>query len=306
MTILLRRILLIIALCVAPLAHAENTAPNMLLLGASLAKDSLVLVGERGMILRSTDSEKSWQRIETGSSAAITSVSFAADGLHGWVAGHDALILATDDGGTTWSTAYQGDNREDSFLDILVVNNFTIIAIGAYGYYVESRDGGHTWKARTIQDEDSHLNRITRAADGTLYVAGERGTLLFSADNGLNWQNISAPYQGSFYGILPLQNGKLLAHGLRGHIYLSENQGEDWTRVLIDSHPLLSVSYQLPDEIIILAGQSRAFLISKDGGATFLPWSGVKITTGLAAMIQSTDGKLWCLGEAGLLSLPTP
>ena len=306
MTFLLRRFLLIFTICVATLAHAESTAPNMLLLGADLSKDAMILVGERGTILRSTDSGKSWQRHETGVTAAITSVSFAADGLHGWVAGHGALILTTTDGGETWSEAYQGENREDSFLDIHVVDQNTIIAVGAYGYYVESRDAGLTWKARYVQDEDSHLNRITRASDGTLYLAGERGSLLASADKGLEWQPIPAPYQGSFYGILPLQNGKLLAHGLRGHIYLSDNHGEDWSPVSIDSHPLLSVSYQLPDATIILAGQSRAFLISKDGGTTFQPWTDVNITTGLAAIIQGPDGKLWGLGEAGLSLLPTP
>ena len=300
MTKLLRRFLLIATLSMAPLSSAENTEPNMLLLGASVAQDALVLVGERGTILHSTDSAQSWQRKESGVSAAFTAVSFATDGLHGWVAGHDALILATTDGGATWGPAYQGDNREDSFLDILVIDQNTIIAVGAYGYYVESRDGGLTWETRYVQDQDSHLNRITQANDGTLYLAGERGTLLFSTDNGLEWQPIGTPYQGSFYGILPLHNGSLLAHGLRGHIYLSDNQGENWTQVAIDSYPLLSVSYLLPDGTIILAGQSRAFLISQDGGASFQSWPEVKITTGLAAIIQSRDGQLWALGEAGL------
>ncbi len=306
MTIPLRRILLHLSLCLGPIASAENTAPNMLLLGAAHAKNAVILVGERGSILRSSDAGKTWQDSPSGITATMTSVSFASDGLHGWAAGHDAIILQTTDAGASWSTAYQGENREDSFLDIEVVDQDTIIAVGAYGYYVESRDAGRNWKARYVQDEDSHLNRITRAEDGTLYLAGERGSLLVSTDYGQEWNPLSSPYQGSFYGILPLANGNLLAHGLRGHIYLSSNEGADWAPIVIDSHPLLSVSYQLPDSTIILAGQSRAFLISKDGGATFEPWSDVTVTTGLATIIQSPDGKLWALGEAGLSILPTP
>lgn len=306
MTNLLSRFLLLATLGLAPLALAVNTEPNMLLLGGSLTKDAVVLVGERGTILRSTDSGRSWHSQASGVSATLTAVSFADDGLHGWACGHDALILATNDGGETWTPAFQGENREDSFLDIIAIDQNTIIAVGAYGYYVESRDMGLTWQSRMVQDEDSHLNRITRAPDETLYLAGERGSLLFSADRGSHWQPIPAPYQGSFYGILPLQNGALLAHGLRGHIFLSANQGDDWTPIPIDSHPLLSVAYQGLDGTIILAGQSRAFLISKDDGATFRPWPEVQLITGLAAIIQSPDGQLWGLGEAGLSILPSP
>jgi len=305
MTIPLRRLLISIILGMTSVIHASEVAPNMLLLDAAQTPDCLIVVGERGTILRSNDSGNTWERSESGILSTLTAVSFADDGFHGWAAGHDATILATTDGGMTWQTVYQGDNQEDSFLDIRVIDQTTIIAIGAYGYYVESRDRGHTWQSRFIQEADSHLNRLTSGSDGTLYVAGERGTLLFSTDHGQNWEAFEAPYGGSFYGILPLTNGHLLAHGLRGQIYLSSNQGNDWSQIGIQSHPLLSVSGQLSDDSIILAGQPRFFLISHDGGESFEPWATL-LTTGVADIIQGSDGRIWALGEAGLTLLPTP
>lgn len=304
--IFLRRLLIIASVCFAMISSAQETTPNMLLLGADLTKDSIIAVGERGTVLRSQNSGTSWQRIDSNIKATLTAVSFSRDGQHGWAGGHDALILATADAGLTWTIAYQGKNREDSFLDVRVISPSTIIAVGAYGLYVESRDSGSTWQKRTVQDEDSHLNRITESHDGTsLYLAGERGTLLTSSDQGRTWHAIPSPYTGSFYGILPLTGGRLIAHGLRGHIYVSDDQGDDWRPVPIEKYPLLSASIQLKSGVIVLAGQSRAFLVSRDQGKTFEPWS-TPLTTGIAFLLQTRDNHLLAFGEAGCSILPSP
>src|SRR5690606_13888501 len=138
--------------------------------------------------------------------ATLTGVSFATHAAPqlGWAVGHDALILHSTDEGRTWVKQYQGDDLEESFLDVLALDAQRVIAVGAYGLFAITADGGRTWTRRKIDADDYHLNRITRGPSGTLYLAGEHGTLLRSADNGQTWTPIPAPYEGSFYGILPI------------------------------------------------------------------------------------------------------
>lgn len=300
----LRSFLIIVAAFFTLAAHAGEKTPSVLLLGGALAGDHIIVVGERGAIFSSEDSGDTWQKSVSPTSTALTAVSFTEDGKHGWAVGHDATILATRDAGATWQLVYQGDNQEDSFLDVCVVTPDTIIAVGAYGYYVESRDAGKTWQSRWIQDEDSHLNRITKSSGNILYVAGERGTLLRSNNLGKSWRSIASPYRGSFYGILSLPSGRLIAHGLRGHIYTSNNEGEDWKLTPIDQHPLLAAGYHLSSGEIVLAGQPRAFLVSHDKGKTFAPWA-VSLTTGISTLLQAPDGRFLALGEAGIVTLPS-
>ncbi len=213
--------------------------------------------------------------------------------------------LATTDAGLTWLKQWQGENLSDSFLDVLALDSRHVIAVGAYGLFVTTNDGGKTWMRRKISEEDFHLNRLTRGPGGDLYLAGEHGTLLRSPDQGLTWQRIDSPYDGSFYGILPLDARTLVAHGLRGRIYRSVDNGGTWTVVPNDTRVLLATALRLPGGVILFAGQSRAWFISRDDGRTVMPWS-VPFTTAVASLLALPDGSILTLGEAGAVLLPKP
>jgi photosystem II stability/assembly factor-like uncharacterized protein len=295
-------------------ARAAEVAPRMLLLaGAQVAPATFIAVGERTTILRSTDAARTWQAatIPPGFTATLTAVSFAPDGQHGWVVGHDALILTTADSGLTWQKSWQGENLADSFLDVLALDARHILAVGAYGLCLETTDAGHTWMRRKLTPDDYHFNRLTRGPTGTLYLAGEHGTLLRSADSGATWQSIESPYDGSFYGIIPLDAQTLLAHGLRGRLYRSADDGKSWQMIALADRVLLATALQLKSGTLLFAGQARAFYISRDAGRTVtaLP---VPFTTAVAALLELPEGRVLALGEAGAtvfeptLGIPTP
>ena len=299
------RAVLLTFLALAAPARAADVAPRMLLLaGARAGPEAIVVVGERATILRTTDSARTWQSasIPTNASSTLTALTFASDGQHGWVVGHDALILATADAGRTWQKSWQGENLTESFLDVLAIDTRHILAVGAYGFCVESKDGGATWTRRKIIADDVHLNRLTRGPTGTLYLAGERGTLLRSADAGATWQPIESPYDGSFYGILPLDKNTLVAHGLRGRLYRSADDGRSWEMVPVADRVLFAAALKLKSNHLIFAGQARAWFISRDYARTVTALK-VPITTAIAALMELPDGRILALGEAGATTL---
>ena len=51
---------------------------------------------------------------------------------------------------------------------------------------------------------DFHLNRIVGASGSRLYIAAEAGHLYRSDDAGRTWNELPSPYEGSFFGVLPL------------------------------------------------------------------------------------------------------
>jgi photosystem II stability/assembly factor-like uncharacterized protein len=311
------RLLLLLA-CALILARAADIAPRMLLLdGAQVAPDTFLAVGERTTILRSTDAARTWQAATITTSptfaptATLTGISFGADGQHGWAVCHDALSLATTDAGRTWKKSWQGENLTESFLDVLALDPRHIIAVGAYGLCVETTDAGQTWAHRKLTPDDYHFNRLTRGPTGTLYLAGEHGTLLRSADSGATWQSIASPYEGSFYGIVPLDAQTLLAHGLRGRLYRSADDGRTWQMIAVATPSLLSTALKLKSGSLLFAGQARAFYLSRDTGRTVtaLP---VPFNTAVAALLELSEGRVLALGEAGatvfepMLGIPTP
>jgi photosystem II stability/assembly factor-like uncharacterized protein len=285
-------------------AHGANVVPRMMLLDGVLVGNEIIAVGERGTILRSATGGRTWERVASPAAATLTAIAFAPDAKSGWIVGHDALILASRDGGRRWELQYQGDDVQDSFLDVLALDSRQAIAIGGYGLFASTADGGRTWTRRQILEDDSHLNRITRGPAGTLYLAGEHGTLLRSVNGGLHWTSIRTPYSGSFYGILPLDARRLLAHGLRGHLYQSNDDGDSWRQLAAPRPVLLATALKIRDNRLVLGGQARGLIVSCDRGRFFAPWP--KLTTAVATLLELPDGSILALGEAGATRLPAP
>ena len=127
---------------VLPIVHGASIVPRMLLLDGAVVGPENVAVGERGAILRSSDNGRTWQAVAVPATPTLTGVSFGPGSSQGWAVGHDALILATSDAGRTWQKQWQGDNLQDSFLGVLALDSRRIIAVGAYGLFVVSIDGG--------------------------------------------------------------------------------------------------------------------------------------------------------------------
>jgi len=308
--------LLALGLVAAPLFAADQpaaipiAAPRMLLLDGARVADTLIAVGERGTILRTSDEAATWQRVASPTFATLTGVSFSprapAQGtLRGWAVGHDAVILVTHDAGRTWALQHQGEAQQDSFLDVLALTAESAIAVGAYGLYRSTADGGKTWERRRLGPEDSHFNRLTQGPSGTLYLAGEAGTILRSTDQGATWSPRRTSYQGSFYGILPLTERTLVAHGLRGRIFRSEDDGTTWREVASPAPALLATGLRTQRGDVVLAGQGRTLWVSRDQGVTFSPTLRPP-GTATAELLALSDGRLLALGEAGATVLPAP
>ena len=297
--------------CAGPGGASENTAANIaarfLVLDGAVVGREVIAVGERGAIIRSANLGRSWQASRSPSRATLTGVSFAPANppRNGWAVGHDAQILASSDGGRTWARQYQGENLQDSFLDVLAVDERRVIAVGAYGLFVDTTDGGQTWRHRKLGQDDFHFNRISRGPSGTLYLAGEHGTLLRSVDAGENWSPMASPYEGSFYGVIALEERTLLAHGLRGRIYRSVDDGQTWDLIPTTEPRLLATAVRTRGGRIVFAGQARTLLTSSDAGKS-VQSEPAPLPTAIAELLELPDGSLLALGEAGAILLPQP
>lgn len=295
---------LVFALFLSLSVFAADPAPasHGLLLDAKTVGTAVIAVGERGRILRTIDSGRSWELLPSPTEATLTSLSFA-DGQCGWAVGHDGVILNTRDGGLSWTP--QHEDKTLSFLDVHAIDNRRACAIGEFGAFYSTDDGGTTWKPQPLLEQDTHLNRITPTKAGTCYIAGERGTLLRLSTATLAATPVPTDYEGSFYGVLALNDGSLLAYGLRGRVYRSTGDEPSWQAVPLDRPVLLQTAVQLKSGVIILAGQARATFISHDNGLTLRSWE-TGLTTAVAQLLEAPDGTLLAFGEAGATRLPQP
>ena len=308
-------------------AEPARLAPQSLLIAVATAGPRLVAVGDRGIIVLSDDRGRSWtQALDVPTQALLTGVCFQ-DAGRGVAVGHDEVILATADAGRTWRRTHYAPEAQRPLLDVWCGSGGRAIAVGAYGAYLTSADGGASWTARRFAPAPPagaharpaasaltaaqgaagggyHLNRIVSAGATRLYIAGEAGHLYRSDDGGANWRELSSPYEGSFFGVLPLPGEALLAFGLRGHLYRSEDAGSSWRRIETGTVAMLDGAARFDDAGVAIVGLSGVLLVSHDRGASFTLVQ-QSDRAGLAAAVPVGTTELAVVGEggAGLISL---
>jgi len=273
-------------------------ASKSLMLDAVALDDRLVAVGERGHILMSEDGGASWRQVEVPTRTMLTAVSFI-DSQVGIAVGHDSVILRTTDGGDTWEIVYSAPEEEAPLFDVWFADADNGIAIGAYGSHYLTTDGGMTWNFEPLGDTDWHLHEVARAENGKRYIAAEAGYVYRSDDDGETWVELSSPYEGSYFGVLPLQDDVVLLFGLRGHLFRSEDAGENWEEIPTETVALLTNGIRLSDGTVVVVGLGGTVLISADGGRTF-SFHQQAGRRGISAVVETTDGSVLMVGEFGV------
>ena len=237
-------------------------APNSLLTDATRTDAGYVAVGQRGHILLSADGED-WEQVPVPVNSTLTSVHFV-NRQHGWAGGHDATILKTRDGGRSWEVQQYDPTLELSVLDILFVNEHRGYAIGNFGYFLYTMDGGDTWEEGLVNEDESHLNAITRAPNGDLYIAGEFGRAYRSDDGGESWDQFETEYGGSYFTVLATDRETVLVAGLRGNAFVSRDQGDNWERLDLGTDFSIYGGYVVDEELALLVGENARVIALRE------------------------------------------
>lgn len=244
-------------------------ASKSLFLDGVFTDGRAVVVGERGHILFSDDQGDTWTQARVPTISTLTGVYFHDKNL-GWAVGHDAVILRTIDGGENWERVYYAPEEERPLLDVWFKDDKNGIAIGAYGFFLTTKDGGTTWTSESISEDDWHLNQMMRSETGKMYIAAEAGMVYRSDDQGQTWTDLPSPYEGSFFGTLPLDEDTVLLFGLRGNLFRSEDAGENWEKITTHTVSMLNSGLRLPDGRIFIVGLGGTVLVSNDNGKSFM------------------------------------
>ncbi|MCP5092157.1 MAG: photosystem I reaction center subunit IV [Gammaproteobacteria bacterium] len=268
-----------------------------------------------GFLLRSTDNGASWQIKLTGIDVARLSVAAAEEQVKLLEAAleqatpetREDLEWALDDATFAVDDALAAieEGVTTPLLNVWFANETDGYAMGAYGVFLHTSDGGSTWSLdsnRLDNPDKYHLYGMTRSSAGALLVAGEAGTLLYSQDRGQTWQRPESPYQGSFFGTVAAADGSLLVFGLKGNVFRSVDDGATWSAVDTGDQRTLLGGMTRADGTIVLVGSAGAVLLSDDNGSNFrtIPTTGNRVYSGVTG---TADGRLLLVGFGGVSSV---
>ncbi len=165
------------------------------------------------------------------------------------------------------------DTSGAPLLDVHCESRDKAVAVGGYGYYLETSNGGDTWNKRSnaLSNNDGwHLYGYAAApASSDRYLVGEKGVIFRSADKGENWEALSSPYDGTLFGATPISDYQVLVYGLQGNVWLTANRGSSWVKVPSKLTRGVNDGTVLEDGAVVLVTNAGGILTSHDGGQTF-------------------------------------
>ncbi len=222
----------------------------------------LVAVGERGHIIWSDDSGKTWQQADVPTRQMLNAVYFPTPEL-GWAVGYDGLILNTTDGGKTWAIQLDGlkfvRERAVNQLPVMEAEKESLKAemIMAKAALEKAEEEGKEDLAleedavSALDDKldglDDRIEDARRAMQTTVanplmdvwfrdaktgFVVGAFGEFLTTEDGGANWKSNNAILDNSEHNHLNAIAGLgdvLFIAGEAAHIYRSVDAGVSWT-----------------------------------------------------------------------------
>jgi photosystem II stability/assembly factor-like uncharacterized protein len=240
------------------------------------------MVGELGRIIKTTDGGKSWVRQDAGTKRPFLAMS-CLDAHTAWIAGKEGIIYGTTDGGDSWKQLETGSPRH--IFSIEFPNPQRGHAVGDFGTMVHTEDGGKTWTTMRVPESvalpESALDTGVEPGDVNLYgmsfgdpdhvwVVGEFGIIITSADGGRTWQQQHTPVESTLFGVRFLDANRGFAVGIDSVILATTDGGATWKTV---PPPVAQRSYY---DVAIrgqngwIVGDSGTVLKTTDGGTTWI------------------------------------
>lgn len=175
--------------------------------------------------------------------------------------------------------------------------------VGAFGSAFKTLDGGESWV--DISDNIGnkrryHLNAIIGNSQGEVFIAGEAGFIVKSADNGKTWQQLNLDYDGTIFTLLSSANGdRIIASGLRGNTFASFDHGQTFAVMNTGVDYSLAGGALLKNGDVALAGSGGTIAYSHDGGQTFEQHT-LPSRSSISGLLSTSPGELVLVGQGGV------
>jgi len=256
------------------------------------------IVGEDGILLKSSDAGVNWISITTPTIETLNS-SFWVNEMTGWISQRDGTIHYTTNGGSSWNSWVDvgGIANGERIRSLSFVDANTGWASGDNGIILKTTDGGASWSLQAgglfsaVDFDNIYFMDVNNG-----WAVAELGTIISTTDGGVTWtdQTITdlqtAEIDLKRVTFSDSMNGWIAGEQLT--IYKTTDGGATWNPAPIsgtymdDLNDLVVVS----DLLIIAVGDDGGIVRSVDGGMSFAASVSTFTTENFDGVGASPDG----------------
>lgn len=161
----------------------QNSGVTSQLNGIDFSSPSVgIVVGNSGVIRKTTDAGLTWTASTSGTTYDLTGVAFLSGSTYIAV-GKSGTIIKTTNGGGSWSPVNSGTSND---LTGIFINGLNVYATGTNGVVLISTNSGNAWT--TVNTGSSFkLNKVFFVSEFIGYAVGDGGTILKTVNGGQAW-----------------------------------------------------------------------------------------------------------------------
>lgn len=280
--------------------------------------DAAWAVGQDGTIVHSADGGQTWvlqrsdpwrplgddEEFNPRQGVPLLDV-LMLDAQRGFAVGAYSLLLRTEDGGNTWeeiSVHGESAGAADEVVDEAAAIDET----------PQASEDNWTFDQSDLEleeESDPHLNAIARTGDGSLFIVAERGAAYRSRDEGRSWERLQLPYEGSMFGVIGYDGQRVLAFGMRGNAFESDDLGDTWTTLDTGTTLSLMGGTALPQGGAALVGANGVVVMRTSAEAPLqlhTYQNKAQETPVLAGVLAQSASQLVVSGEKGVGTYSVP
>jgi photosystem II stability/assembly factor-like uncharacterized protein len=243
-----------------------------------LSDDVGWVVGDNGVIIKTTNGGTTWNQQTSNTNLDLLSVYFR-DELHGWIGGTGGLLLATTDGGEEWNSSTIALSNEKVYSVEFIDENTGYAIVGYvdyygnyYGYILKTSDGGNSWISKFSIYGDALMNVFTH---GDHAWAIGTGVEAHTTNYGEYWNLIYTPDDQWLFDVYFCND--LIGYAVGGNdnteIIIKTTNGGSFWYISKETHPyarLMGVYFTDVNRGWAV-GWNRRILFTTDGGSNWIP-----------------------------------
>ena len=181
-------------------------------------------------VLCCKDASGGWTTLTAGISVDLRGVAFPSTSVgatHGFVVGKAGALLATTDGGTTWTSQVGTPNDLEA---VAFFGTTRGLLVGEKGTALGTTDGGSMWTTQATPSAASNTRLydvvFTSATDAV--TVGGKGLILSTTDGGDTWSTQNSGVSKKLFGVAFPSATHGFVCGKAGTILATVDGGSNW------------------------------------------------------------------------------
>lgn len=232
---------------------------------------------------------------------------YFTDDNTGYLVTDQGQVFSTINGGLSWNMSIPDDDKMISAIDITA--NGKIFVGNMSGKIFKSEDNSESWTCMTSSYTNQFINSIAFINSEDGIAVGNQGVLMKTYNGGCAWDVLNWGTNINLTDIIYLTDEKIIVSTSAGTVYISENEGDNWTSYTVMSNFSIKKMYFVNDTTGWAVGYSGTGTVCKttDGGYSWTQQTinsesyltGVVFTSLQAGYITSSN-KIFATSDGGV------